>query len=210
MTFTPGQSGGKSSALSLNLSNGRNVIDRAIVRFDEGQQLPKFQLNPNHTKVYVSVEGQDYAIVSGEEMGEMPVNFKAAENGHYTLNFTAKDIDFNYLHLIDNLTGADVDLLADATYNFDARTTDYTSRFKLVFATSASSESDSFSFFSNGVWVINNDGKATLQVVDVTGRILKNEQIEGCYSLSFQAAPGVYMFRLINGNDMKVQKVVVK
>ena len=53
-----------------------------------------------------------------------------------------------YLHLIDNMTGADVDLLSPEgviagedpqsptpSYTFTAKTTDYESRFKLVFST---------------------------------------------------------------------------
>ncbi|MBO7617993.1 MAG: T9SS type A sorting domain-containing protein, partial [Bacteroidales bacterium] len=48
------------------------------------------------------------------------------------------------------------------------------------------------------------------QVVDVTGRILKSETINGCANVNVNAAPGVYMLRLINGNNVKVQKVVVK
>ena len=45
----------------------------------------------------------------------------------------------NYLHLIDNITGADIDLLVHelvegpATYTFEAKTTDNAQRFRLVF-----------------------------------------------------------------------------
>ena len=200
---------GKSANLVLNLNNGRNLVDRAIVSFDESRQLPKIQLNPNHTKVYVSQEGNDYAIVNASEMGEMPVSFKAENNGSYTLNFTSENVSFNYLHLIDNMTGADVDLLANPSYSFDANTTDYASRFKLVFATGNNSD-DSFAFFSNGNWIISNEGEATLQVVDALGRILSSETINGSASVNVNAAPGVYMLRLVNGDNMKVQKVVVK
>jgi hypothetical protein len=200
---------GKSANLVLNLNNGRNLVDRAIVSFDESRQLPKIQLNPNHTKVYVSQEGNDYAIVNASEMGEMPVSFKAENNGSYTLNFTSENVSFNYLHLIDNMTGADVDLLATPSYSFSAQSTDYANRFKLVFATGNNSD-DSFAFFSNGNWIISNEGKATLQVVDALGRILSSETINGSASVNVNAAPGVYMLRLVNGDNMKVQKVVVK
>ena len=209
MTFTTTEPAAGGSKLALNLSKNRSVIDRAVIRFGEGRTLPKLQLNTNSTKVYISQDNEDYAVVRGEDMGEMPVNFKAAENGTYTLAINSEEVSFSYLHLIDNMTGADVDLLQNPSYTFDANTTDYASRFKLVFATGDASE-DSFAFNSNGVWVINNDGKAILQVVDVMGRILKCEQIEGCHNLNLKAAPGVYMFQLIKGNDVKVQKVVVK
>ena len=42
------------------------------------------------------------------------------------------------------------------------------------------------------------------------GRILRSESINGCASINVNAAPGVYMLRLINGNDVKVQKVIIK
>ncbi len=210
MTFST-EEPNRGASLMMNITQNRGAaIDRAIIRFGEESTLPKFMLNENNTKVYIPQDNKDYAVVSvNSDMGEMPVNFKAAKNGTYTLSFSNEEVSFSYLHLIDNLTGVDVDLLETPSYSFDAKTTDYATRFKLVFA-SGNATDDSFVFFSNGNWVINNDGKAIAQVVDVTGRILKSEKIEGCHSMSINAAPGVYMIRLISGNDVKVQKVVVK
>ena len=199
-----------SGKLSLNLSNGRKAVDRAIVRFDGGNQLPKLQLFGERTKLYIPVEGQDYAIVNAEEMGEMPVSFKAENNGNYTLSVNAEEVSFAYLHLIDNMTGNDVDLLQTPSYSFEAKTTDYESRFKLVFATGDNSNDDNFAFYSNGSFVINNEGNAELQVIDIMGRIVKSESINGCANVSVNGAAGVYMLRLVNGDNVKVQKVVVK
>ena len=192
--------------LALNLRKDSKTIDRAIVSFGEGDMLPKAQFIGEATRVYIPVEGTDYAVVTSEGMGEMPVSFKAESNGTYSLNLSSQNVDFAYLHLIDNLTGADQDLLANPSYSFSANTTDYASRFRLVFATG--NDEDSFAFFSNGSLFVNNEGSAVLQVVDVTGRILKSESINGCASVNFDAAPGVYMVRLVNGDNMKVQKVV--
>ena len=210
LTFTTTNPANNNKALSLNLSHGQSLVDRAIVSFGEGRQLPKFQFRQGSTKVYIPMDGKDYAAVSCEEMGEMPLNFKAESNGTYNLSFTSEEVSFAYLHLIDNLTGADIDLLETPSYSFDAKTTDYESRFKLVFATGSSTGSDTFAFYNNGSFVINNEGEATLQVIDVMGRILKSETINGCANINVNAAPGVYMLRLVNGADMKVQKVVVK
>ena len=213
VTFIPSNKlieGGEMLTLSLSKSCVRGTVDRAIVNFGEGGTLPKFQMNPNHTKVYIPQDGTDYAVVSAPEMGEMPVNFKAETNGSYTMSFGSENVTFSYLHLIDNLTGADVDLLATPSYTFDASTTDYASRFRLVFATGGDNDGDSFAFFSNGSFVVSNEGEATLQVVDVMGRILKSENISGSASVKVDAASGVYMLRLVNGNDVKVQKVVVE
>ena len=195
-------------SLNVNLRNGNRVIDNAIVHFDQGSQLPKLQFRQGSTKVYIPMDDKDYAVVSTESMGELPVNFKAEKNGSYTLSFTAEEVSFGYLHLIDNMTGNDVDLLANPSYSFEASTTDYESRFKLVFATG--NADDTFAFFSNGNFVINNEGNATLQVVDVNGRILSNETINGCANVNVNAAAGVYMLRLVNGDNVKTQKVVVR
>jgi gingipain R/gingipain K len=213
LTFTTTQPNKKVAQLTLNLtksaSAGSTLLDRAIVSFDEGNQLPKLQFRNGSTKVYMPMDGKEYAIVSAEAMGTMPVNFKAENNGSYTLNFTAEEVNFAYLHLIDNMNGNDVDLLANPSYTFDAKTTDYESRFKLVFA-AGNSNDDTFAFYSNGSFVINNEGNATLQVIDVNGRILKSESINGCANVNVNAAQGIYMLRLVNGDNVKVQKVVVR
>ena len=206
-TTEPAKSNGK--GLILNLNQGQKLIDRAVVRFGEGRTLPKFQIKKNCTQLYIPMDNEDYAVVRSEEVGEMPVSFKAEENGSYTLNFSALNTEFGYLHLIDNMNGNDVDLLATPSYSFVAKTTDYAQRFKLVFATGNVLE-DSFAFFSNGSFVINNEGNATLQVIDINGRILSNETINGCANVNVNAASGVYMLRLINGDNVKVQKVVVR
>ena len=206
VTFVPGNK--KKSRLAINLIIERGVIDRAVVNFGSNSTLPKFQLNPNHTKVYIPMEGKDYAVVSASEMGELPVSFKAESNGNYTLSLNAQEVSFAYLHLIDNMTGLDQDMLSNPSYTFDARTTDYANRFKLVFATG--NATDEFAFFSNGSFVINNEGNAIVQVIDVNGRIISSESINGCANVNVKAAAGVYMIRLVNGNDVKVQKVVVK
>ena len=210
MYFTTTEPANTGKSIILNLGEGRQNIDRAIIRFGEGRTLPKLQLFEGSTKIYIPQDGKDYAVVRSEEMGAMPVNFKAENNGTYSLSVSGQNTEFAYLHLIDNKTGKDIDLLQTPSYSFEAKTTDYESRFKLVFATGDNSNDDSFAFFSNGSFVINNEGAAELQVIDLMGRILSSETINGCTNVSVNGAPGIYMLRLINGDNMKVQKVVVK
>ena len=211
LTFSTTAPSKLSKRLALNLSRGRLVMDRAIVRFDDSQPMPKFQLRDGSTKVYIPMNGIDYAVVNAQKQGEVPVNFKAEENGRYTLSFNAEEISFGYLHLIDNKNGINIDLLTEPSYTFEAKTTDYESRFKLVFVCGdANGDNYTFAFYSNDNWVINNEGKATLQVIDVNGRILKSESINGCANVNVNEAPGVYMLRLINGDNMKTQRVVIE
>ena len=210
VTFTPDNSKNEPSLVMNVVRNRGNVIDRAIVNFGRESQLPKFQIMRPTTKVYIPMDGEDYAVVTASEMGEMPVNFKAEENGTYSMIFSNEDVNFKYLHLIDNMNGNNVDLLANPSYTFEANTTDYASRFRLVFVTDSNADSDNFTFFDGSSWIINNEGNATLQVVDVLGRIISSESINGCASVNINEAAGVYIIRLINGENVRTQKVIVK
>ena len=208
------------SYASLTVSNGNGAVaDRVIVRFDGNHNLEKFMFNEGCTKLYALQGSKDYAVVSASSpSGEMPINFKAVKQGAYTISFDMENVSADYMHLIDNMTGADVDLLAIAStcsagYTFEAKPSDYASRFKLVFSATGIDEnvvstgSANFAYISNGNLVIDKiEGEATLQIIDMTGRILSNEKVSGsfCKALNFRA--GVYVVKL---NDM-TQKMVVK
>ena len=198
--------------LNIRVSDNNGHGDFARIRFGEGRTLSKFMLNENNTKLYFVQGDKEFAVVRSNAEGEMPVNFKAAADGTYTLTVSG-NIEMEYLYLIDNMTGTEVDLLASPSYSFEATTSDNAARFTLVFAGLTGMDennADEFAFFSNGSFVISNEGNATLQVIDVTGRIVKSENINGSTSVNVDAAPGVYMLRLTNGDNVKVQKVVIK
>ena len=113
------------------------------------------------------------------------------------------------------MTGNDVDLLATPTYTFQAKTTDFASRFKLVFAANEedglSTGSGTFAFFDGSAWVIGNEGRATLQVIDILGHVLRSETIDGNATLSTSGlGAGMYVMRLVNGEEVRVQKIVVR
>ncbi len=186
------------------------VLDNAILRLDNGAALGKFQLSAQASKVYFSHEGKDYAVVNADNANEIPVYFKAEKDGRYTLSFTSKEITYSYLHLIDNLTGTDVDLLTNPNYGFDAKVSDYASRFKLVFNASNGDGNESeggFAFVSNGQLIVNGEG--TLQMIDMTGRIIVSRDASRHVSTTGIPA-GVYVLRLINGENVKNQKIIIE
>ena len=184
------------------------VIDNAIIRFDGGATLEKYHLFEG-SNIYFQQENKYYAIVNADNESEMPVNFKAAEKGTYTLTFRLENIDLDYLHLIDNMTGMDIDLLKQPSYSFDARPSDYASRFRLVFNAS-NDDDDHFAFISNSDIIINGvSGNTTVQLFDVTGRLLSSTN--GANRISTKnMSNGVYMLRLINGESTKTQKVIIR
>ena len=210
VTFSTTEPLSREEMISINLTMGRSLVDRAIVTFGETHSMPKFQIMSSAAKVYFEQNDKDFAVIQAEAKGEMPVNFKAEQNGSFTLVFNAENANFSYLHLIDHMSNHDVDLLVDPNYCFDACTTDPTSRFTLVYQKEYTGVDESFGFLSNGNLLIYVDGEATLQVVDVTGRILSTETFSGSYNKAINEASGVYMLRLIQGEKVRTQKIVIK
>lgn len=214
LTFSTNNVVQPSRQIVVNVTQNRGVaIDRAIVRFGEGLMLPKFQISDDSPKIYIPMDGQAYAVVRSENIGKLPLNFNVEENGTYSIHVDAEDIELCYLHLIDNMTGADIDLLENPCYTFEAKTSDYASRFKLVFATHDSSTiGNNFAFIdANGNIIVNcAETGTTMQIVDITGRVIVSIDGRTASVPTAGMTAGVYVLRLINGNDMKTQKIVVR
>ena len=219
------------AVLDLVVKRGKTIIDRARVRLGEGNNMEKFRLNGDQgSRIYFPNGGNDYAVTyiassddarNGSAM-ETPVNFKAAKNGTYTLAVEANSLDVDYLHLIDNMTGTDIDLLHQPEYTFSAKTTDYASRFRLLFAPNredAVGDNAPFAYVSNGEIVITADamgdvvgdaGTASLQVVDVMGRVVVSVGGHTRCVPTTGIPAGVYVLRLIGGNNVRSQKILIE
>lgn len=211
------------SFVSLTVSKNEGVADdRVIVRFDNSRNIEKFMFNEGNTKFYIPQSDKEFAVVSTagiskqDEIAEIPVNFKASEKGTYAISFDLEDVSAEYIHLVDNMTGADIDLLAaskvSASYTFDSKPSNYASRFKLVFDMTGIEENVSagtadFAYISNGNIVIENiEGQAVMQIVDVLGRVINTEIVSGSYNKAHNLSAGLYIISL-NG---KTQKIVVE
>ena len=201
-----------SVAQVVNSRDAQPSADYARIRVNNGKDMTKFVFNENTSRVYIPQGNKDYAVVRSEARGEMPVNFKAAETGTYTINVETENLDVNYLHLIDNMTGLDVDLLATPSYTFEGKKSDYASRFKLVFSANDGNNEvvEDFAFISDGNIIILNEGEATLQVIDIMGRVISTQTVNGNASVNNVGTAGVYVLQLINGNNVKTQKIVVR
>ena len=196
------------------VSTGSTTLqDKAIVSFNAGDRLEKFVFNKDNARISIPQGGKDLGIACAEKQGEMPLNFKATKDGTYTLSVDVESADVDYLHLIDNLMGADVDLLVEPNYTFEAKSTDYASRFRLVFSVCGDADGDNgtFAFISNGnIIVTGAEADAVLQIVDVTGRVLVSRKGDAMNRISTNGmTPGVYVLRLIHSNDVKTQKIVI-
>ena len=198
--------------LSISKPHG-GVMDNALVRFNGGSMLRKLRLGHNATELYIPQDGKDYAVVCAQAETEIPVNFKASQNGTYTLRIDSQNLDLDYLHLIDNMTGEDVDFLATPSYTFEGNTNDYESRFRLIFAPiheDTDGDNEHFAFYADGeIRLVETYQDASLQVVDMMGRVVLAGDAINRVSTSRLAA-GVYVVRLINGEKVKTQKIVVR
>lgn len=201
--------------IALTQANTRcqTLLDNAIVSFNECSPLGKFYFGKQNANIYIPKNNEEYAIAFSDKQAETPINFKATQNGEYTITVTPNDVKMNYLHLIDNLTGNDVNLLQTPSYTFSARNDDYESRFRLIFNANDIEENettDDFAFFNGSEWVINNSDSATLQVIDALGHIIISRR-EGAYTVStIGMTPGVYTLRLVKGENVKTQKIIIK
>ena len=106
-------------------------------------------------------------------------------------------------------------MLAQTNYSFKASTSDYSSRFRLVFISedgpsTGSGASGDFAFFSNGQVIVNNDGESVLHLIDIAGRVVSSESVSGCCAVGVDVTPGLYLMRLISGENVKTQKIVVR
>ena len=196
----------------LVVTQGKANIDRARVRFGEGIGMEKYTLDGEKgSKIALWQEGQDFAVAYTNGQDEMPINFKATQNGTYSINLEANSLDLDYLHLIDNLTGNDVDLLVTPSYTFEAKASDYASRFRLLFAPAEEIEvaTEGFAFFADGHLHVFNQGNARLQFIDMTGHILFAETLQGSLDKALDLVPGVYVVRLVSEKDTRSMKIVV-
>ena len=94
------------------------------------------------------------------------------------------------------------------SYSFTAHTSDYASRFKLVFGEGAADDDDDFAFIDgNGNLIINGDG--IVQIIDMMGHVLVTRNAKDRIGTEGLAV-GVYVLKLINGENVKTQKIVVR
>ena len=115
-------------------TKGHTVVDQARISFNEKDQLAKYTLRDQSGKLYITQKGQNYAVAYASSESEMPIIFKAAQNNTYTLSIEHEGLELEYLYLIDNVTGANIDLLDTSSYTFEAKDSDHASRFRLLFA----------------------------------------------------------------------------
>ena len=206
LIFNPSSSKGDNNGYISIVAGNESRYDNAFVQIANGNTLRKMNLSDDNTSVYVINDGKDFAAARVEELiGSMPVCFKAAADGEYTITIEAKNAEVEYMHLIDNFTGEDINLLLESSYTFTANVGDNEARFRLDFGVNGINEvaeNNMFAYQYGNEIVVSGEGQ--LQIFDVMGRTIMNTKVNGVQN--FAMPQGVYIFRLNNN----IQKIVVR
>ena len=194
-------------------NEGRNEV--VVIEFNRPENGGGLKVNGlrngNHL-LYAHNGDDDYcAFFAKEGTEKVPVRFKTFEDGIFTMHWNTANGNFNSLYLIDNISGLTCDMLRNDSYTFNALTSDYLSRFYIVFDVTDIDEFDDnhvFAFFDGSEWVVN--GKGQFDLIDMTGRILYSTEFvneQNRVNLS-PYAKGVYLMRLSGDMNTTTQKIV--
>ena len=199
--------------LIVSDENGnRNLATAELGRPDKGGSEYKSYNTLAKGALYVHYDDKDYHCAFTEPgITTLPVRFEAFEEGEFTITWDMENGEFSYVHLIDNITGADIDMLATDEYTITGKPSDLRSRFKLVFEYTGIEEDEnavvnaSFAYMNDGQLVV--EGEGDLQLIDLNGRVLRQTRLTGAQSTVSlpEMAKGLYILKL---ND-RTQKIVL-
>ncbi len=195
--------------LTIKVSNNK-YEDVAYVTFNGETGLDKIEhRNPNIPMVYIHDNNADYAIaVMEKEVEEIPVYFEHKTLGKYTISVSANDFECQSLLLIDNYENNTVNILEE-DYTFLANSNFPPDRFTLKIIPK---EKEIVIYTNDNNIVIDNlSGDASINVYDISGRIVTKLHANSNCNISSESLPkGVYIVNVTDEQESKTQKVVVK
>lgn len=192
--------------IEFTISNSE-YEDVAYATFEKGVGLTKIShRNPEAPMVYIKQNNKDYAIATmDDDVKAFDLCFEAKTTGRYTMTINPEG-EFSYLHLIDKLSGEDIDMLQDNEYSFIGSPGDNLNRFLVRLSDNANGSSTDIEIFAyqsgNDIVVA---GEGELQVFDVMGRMVMRQNVNGVQTVN-GLSKGVYIMRL----EGKTQKIVIR
>ena len=202
--------------VNLYLSSDHGCADVTVIEFDRpewGGARKMKELRCGNGVFYAQHDNTHYAALFTKIGTErVPLWFEAKEDDIYTIKWNTANGDFHSMYLIDNKAGIQYDMLRNNSYTFEGHTDDYPSRFYIVFDVTdveEHTENHNFVFFDGSQWMVTGEGQ--LEFIDLNGQILWKKQIHGGQTRVGvpEVASGMYLFRLTNGKETKVQKIIV-
>jgi len=201
--------------VNLFLSSDNGCNDVTVVELERpewGGAVKLRELRNGNGVFYAQHDNMHFAALFAKEGTErVPLWFEAKEDDIYTIKWNTANGDFHSMYLIDNILGVQYDMLRNDTYRFEGHVGDYPSRFYIVFNVTDVDEhleGDGFVFFDGSQWLVTGDGQ--LEFIDLNGQVLLRTQVSGQTRVTVpNVASALYLFRLTNGKETKVQKVFV-
>ena len=204
---------GSESNNSLNITaTGNTGKDNVVINFaGKSEGFDKLQnFNDAIATVYVAEGGKNYGIYNCDaDVHEVELSFHANEMGNYTISIEPNG-KFETVTLVDRFTGIETNLLIE-DYHFIATSSEDVNRFivKLAVSDQQSAVSDNFVYQSGEELIV--DAEGTVQIIDVMGRVVYSDDVESTNNRIDVSGfrNGTYMVRVINGSEVKVEKVVI-
>ena len=211
--YTPKRSAKSASNNSLNITaTGNAGEDNVIINLaGKSEGFDKLQnFNDAIATVYVAEDGKNYGIYNCDaDVQEVELSFNANQMGNYTISIQPNG-KFQTVTLVDRFTGIETNMLVE-DYHFTAMSNVNNNRFivKLAVSDQQSAVSDNFVYQSGEDLII--DAEGTVQIIDVMGRVLLSDEVESTNNRINVSGfrNGTYMVRVINGSEVKVEKVVI-
>ena len=122
----------ETSPLSISVK-GENGMDQAFVYFGCGNSMEKMGgFVAQEPSLWVRDNGKDYAIAHMEKACEMlELCFSSKQSGDFILTIDRNETEFEYLQLVDHVTGLTVELLKQPTYGFHVTGQEPDARFSI-------------------------------------------------------------------------------
>ncbi len=214
----PSLSYGGRGARSVKSDNSLNITatgnageDNVIINLaGKSEGFNKLQnFNDAIATVYVAEDGKNYGIYNCDaDVQEVELSFNANQMGNYTISIEPNG-KFQTVTLVDRFTGIETNMLVE-DYHFTAMSNVNTNRFIVRMVNGQESTDNSHFVYQSGEDLII-DAEGTVQIIDVMGRVLVSDEVESTNNRinvsGFQN--GTYMVRVINGSEVKVEKVVI-
>ena len=214
--------------VNLFLKSDKGCNDLCIVEFNRPawQGVEKMSdLRSGNGMFYAFHEEQNYAVLfATPEAERIPIRFVSSDpdGDTYNISWNTANGDFTSLYLVDNKTGVQYDMLRNSSYSFQGKQGDYRARFYITFNVldvdeyfedddTGGTVGTTFAFYDGSQWVVTGGGN--LQMIDLQGRILYHTTLgpDGQARVSLPSvASGMYLLRLTNQKETKVQKVIIR
>ena len=203
----------KSANINL-VATSKAGKDNVVINFaGQSEGFNKLQnFNDEIATVCVVENGKAYGIYNCEsDVNEIEVMFSAKQMGSYSLSFDING-EFETVTLVDRMTGVETDMIEEGEYNFIATSNDMKNRFVVRLSNSMTATEEflaNFVYQSGEELIVNAEG--TIQIIDMMGRVVYSaEHSNGSNRINVsEFNNAAYVVRVVNGNGVKSQKVVI-